>query len=85
MTISDLLDTGQHNLGKRPRRKTEPSIALLGDDIYVVLADNDTLGFVERVGTVYVALSGPDLSRAVEVGQTLLWDTAVQMVWGQHH
>jgi len=81
VTISDLLDTGQLNLGKRPRRSTEPSIALLGDDIYVVLADSDTKGFVEQVGPVYVALSGPDLARAVEVGQSLSWDTAVQMVW----
>ena len=79
MTNSELLDTGQ-----RSRRSSEPSIALLGDDIFVVLSENDTMGFVERVGKVFVALSGQDLARAVEVGQSLSWDTAVQMVWREY-
>lgn len=80
VTISDTLDTG-----RRVKRTAEPSIALLGDDIYVVLAASDTMGFVEQVGKVYVALSGPDLARAVEVGQSLSWDAAVQMVWREYH
>jgi len=58
----------------------EPTIALLRNDIYVVLAAAQTMGFVERVGNVYVALEGPDLARACEVGQSLSWDEAVAMV-----
>ncbi len=80
MTISETLDTG-----RRSRRSNEPSIALLGENIYVVLAADETMGFVEQVGPVYVALSGRDLGRAVEVGQSLSWDSAVQMVWREYH
>lgn len=60
----------------------EPSIALLRDDLYVVLSSTHTMGFVERVGNVYVALHGTDLGRAVEVGQSLSWDVAVAMIDG---
>lgn len=62
----------------------EPSIALLREDLYCVLSTSRTMGFVERVGNVYVALHGPDLGRAVEVGQSLSWDVAVAMVDGAH-
>lgn len=62
----------------------EPSIALLRDDLYCVLSTTHTVGFVERVGNVYVALHGSDLGRAVEVGQSLSWDVAVAMVDGAH-
>lgn len=58
----------------------EPTIALLRNDIYVVLSSTTTMGFVEKVGNVYVALEGPDLARACEVGQSLSWDEAVAMV-----
>ena len=78
-----LLDTGgQHRRSPSHEQQvdTEPSIALVRDDIFAVLAPRETMGFVERVGTVYVALHGPDLARAVEVGQTLAWDVAVDMV-----
>jgi hypothetical protein len=57
-----------------------PEIALLREDIYVVLSADQTLGFVHKVGNVYVALSGGDLGRACEVGQSLSWDEAVAMV-----
>ncbi|WP_218840040.1 hypothetical protein [Salinibacterium xinjiangense] len=43
------------------------------------------MGFVERVGSVYVALSGERQIRAVEVGQSLSWDVAVEMVCLAHH
>ncbi|MFZ2963707.1 MAG: hypothetical protein WA006_03380 [Rhodoglobus sp.] len=62
----------------------EPSIALLREDLYCVLSTTHTMGFVERVGNVYVALHGSDLGRAVEVGQSLSWDVAVAMVDGAH-
>ena len=65
----------------------EPTIALLRNDIYVVLSSTQTMGFVEKVGNVYVALGGPDLARACEVGQSLSWDEAVAMVrrsFGSH-
>ena len=57
-----------------------PDIALVGDNLYCVLSETDTLGFVQRVGNVFVALSGDNLGHAVEVGQTLSWDLAVEMV-----
>jgi len=75
LSISESIDTG-----RRRRVVEEPSIALLREDIYVILGAALTMGFVERVGNVFVALSGPDLARAVEVGQSLSWDTAVAMV-----
>jgi hypothetical protein len=55
-------------------------ISLIGDDMYAVLSDTHTLGFVYKVGNVFVALSGRDFGRAVEVGQTLSWDRAVELV-----
>ena len=60
-----------------PRR---PEVALVSDDLYSVLSDFDTLGYVHRVGNVYVALCGSDLHHAVEVGQSLSFDRAVELV-----
>jgi len=45
-----------------------------------VLGPNDTVGFVHKVGPVYVALQGSEINHAVEVGQTLSWDRAVEIV-----
>lgn len=58
----------------------ETIVALVTEDVYSVMTDRETLGFVHRVGTVYVALSGDVLSHAVEIGQSLDWDKAVRMV-----
>jgi hypothetical protein len=58
----------------------KPDISLVGEDMYCVLSETDTLGFVHRVGNVFVALSGDNLGHAVEVGQSLSWDRAVDMV-----
>jgi hypothetical protein len=68
--------------GKNVLRETrvEPIIALVTDDVYSVMTDTDTLGFVHKVGNVFVALSGDVLSHAVEIGQSLSWDQAVGMV-----
>jgi hypothetical protein len=60
--------------------RSEPIISLVTDDVYSVMTDRETLGYVHRVGTVYVALSGDVLSHAVEVGQSLSWEQAVRMV-----
>jgi hypothetical protein len=60
--------------------RTELTVALVTEDVYSVMTDRDTLGFVQKVGTVYVALGGDILSHAVEVGQALSLDRAVRMV-----
>jgi hypothetical protein len=61
-------------------RLPTPEISLLREDIYVVLSNEQTMGFVHKVGNVFVALSGEDLARACEVGQSLSWDESVAMV-----
>jgi len=80
--MTDILQTGERR--RRPQhqssRPEEPSIAIVHDDLHAILARRETMGFVERVGTVFVALYGPDLARAVEVGQSLSWDDCVAMV-----
>jgi hypothetical protein len=60
--------------------ESAPQITLVGDDLYGVLSDTNTLGFIYKVDKVFVALAGPDFGRAVEVGQTLEWDRAVAFV-----
>jgi hypothetical protein len=60
--------------------RREPDIALVTEDVYSVMTDRNTLGYVHRVGNVYVALSGDMLSHAVEIGQSLSWEQAVHMV-----
>ena len=56
------------------------NVALISDDLYSVLSETDTLGYIHKVGNVYVALSGSDLNHAVEVGQALSWDEALTIV-----
>jgi hypothetical protein len=68
------------NSSKSAHEPRNSTIALVTDDVYSVLTDHETLGFVHRVGNVYVALGGDVLSHAVELGQSLSWDRAVQMV-----
>ena len=60
--------------------RTDLTVALVTEDVYSVMTERDTLGFVQKVGTVYVALSGDILSHAVEVGQSLSLERAVRMV-----
>lgn len=60
--------------------RTDLTVALVTDDVYSVMTDRDTLGYVQKVGAVYVALSGDILSHAVEVGQSLSLERAVRMV-----
>ncbi len=80
--MTDTLETGE--MRRRPQhqdsRHDEPSIAIVHDGLFAVLGARETMGFVERVGSVFVALYGPDLGRAVEVGQSLSWDECVATV-----
>jgi hypothetical protein len=81
MTTSDLLGTQQRRYPQHEQRiEEEPSVGIVREDIYALLTTRETMGFVERVGNVFVALHGPDLARAVEVGQSLSWDESVKMV-----
>ena len=50
------------------------------DGLHHVRRETTTLGFVLRVGRVYVALCGPVYNTAIEVGQTLDFDEAVGFV-----
>jgi hypothetical protein len=56
------------------------TVALVTDDVYSVMTERDTVGYVHKVGTVFVALSGDILSHAVEVGQALSLERAVRML-----
>ena len=62
------------------RQAAGVSVAMVSDDLFSLLTPSETLGFVHKVGSVYVSLSGSDLSHAVEVGQSLSWDRAVEIV-----
>ena len=64
----------------RPLGFGEPDISLVEEDVYCVLGADSPLGFIEKVGNVFVALSGSDRMHAVEVGQSLSWDECVVMV-----
>lgn len=55
-------------------------IALIGDGLFSVLSETETLGYIHQVGQVYVSLVGADLHQAVEVGQSLSWDRALESV-----
>ena len=80
--MTDTLQTGERrrHASHQVSDQTAPSIAIIHEDLYAVLGPRETMGFVERVGTVFVALYGPDLGRAVEVGQSLSWDLCVGMI-----
>jgi hypothetical protein len=64
------------------RRSSEADVdvAAIGDDLFAVLTSTGTLGFIHKVGRVYVSLSGPHLNSAVEVAQSLSLDRAVNAV-----
>jgi hypothetical protein len=73
MTMSATPSTTRH-------ARRGQSISLVSDDVYAVMSEEDTLGYIHKVGSVYVALHGDVLSHAVEVGQSLDFDQAVDMV-----
>ncbi|MCU1406581.1 MAG: hypothetical protein JWQ43_2884 [Glaciihabitans sp.] len=65
--------------------RNEPVIALVTDNVFSIMSEHDTLGFIHKAGSVYVALSGDVLSHSVEVGQSLTWEQALQMVRDNAH
>jgi hypothetical protein len=75
-----VLSSAARQRGREGSSAADPIVALVTEDVYSVMTDRETLGFVHKVGTVYVALSGDVLSHAVEIGQSLDWDKAVRMV-----
>jgi len=56
------------------------SVAMINDELFALLTPTETLGYVHKVGTVFVALRGSDYSHAVEVGQTMSRDRAIEIV-----
>ena len=53
-------------------------------DRYVVRRGARTLGFVDVVGAVFVVLSGPQYSHAVEFAQTLIFEEALAALTGKN-
>ncbi|QOC25161.1 hypothetical protein IC744_01845 [Microbacterium hominis] len=51
-------------------------------DRYEIRNGDETVGYVEAVGAVFVALRGPDYARSVEILQTLVFERAVEAVTG---
>jgi len=56
----------------------------LEPDRYVVRRGARTLGFVDVVGAVFVVLSGPHYSHAVEFAQTLIFEEALAALTGKN-
>jgi hypothetical protein len=52
----------------------------VGADCYAVLLNDKLVGFVDVAGQVFVALAGCRYDRAVEVGQSVLFELAVTAV-----
>jgi len=65
---------------RRPAHSPTISVAMISDDLFSILSPHETVGFVHKVGPVYVSLLGSELNHAVEVGQSLSWDRAVEIV-----
>jgi hypothetical protein len=70
-----------HNTRARGRHgHAQTEVSIIGDDLYAIRRAKHLVGFVQRVGNVFVALSGKTYSHAVEVGQSLSFDNSVAMV-----
>lgn len=61
-------------------RPVEPDVSLVADDLYCITTPDGSMGFIEKAGNVFVALSGTAYDQALEVGQSLSWDQAVFML-----
>lgn len=59
-------------------RDVEVHLDHVGKDVEKVVLNGTPIGFVHHVKPVYVALTGPDLSRAVEVSQKLTLDGSIK-------
>lgn len=75
------LPTLQELPTRRPEAPPEPGSSLRweprSDEGYVVRAGRQVIGFIDVVGAVFVVLQGPRYDRAVEIGQTLIFDNAL--------
>ncbi|WEK13383.1 MAG: hypothetical protein P0Y48_13110 [Candidatus Microbacterium phytovorans] len=64
-----------------PPATTEPLPRIVWEridtDAYAVSVDGATVGFIDVVGRVFVALGGARYDRAVEVAQSLVFEAAV--------
>jgi len=67
-----------HNTGNESNHGLQ--ISLVNDELFRVMNDTDTLGFIYRAGSVFVSLRGADVAQAVEVGQSLTLDRAIDYV-----
>jgi hypothetical protein len=54
------------------------SLDHLKDDVERVVINGRPIGYVHHVAPVWVALTGPDLARAVEVSQKLTLDQSIR-------
>ena len=59
-------------------RDVEVYLDHVATDVEKVVLNGSPIGFVHHVDPVYVALTGPDLDRAVEVSQKLTLDGSIK-------
>jgi hypothetical protein len=59
-------------------RDVEIHLDHVGKDVEKVVLNGTPIGFVHHVEPVYVALTGPDYARAVEVSQKLTLDGSIK-------
>ena len=59
-----------------------PRMVRISPQLISFVDDGITIGFVEKVGPVYVALAGPHYNAAVEVAQSRELEKAAQAVLG---
>ncbi len=59
-------------------REVELHLDHIAKDVEKVLLNGRHIGFVHHVKPVYVALTGPDLARAVEISQKLTLDGSIR-------
>lgn len=57
----------------------------LGDGLESLAMAGRTVGFIQRAGHVFVALTGTRTDRAVECGQFLVWDEAARTLLAAPH
>ena len=59
-------------------RDVEVHLDHVTKDVEKILLNGSPIGFVHHVDPIYVALTGPDLDRAVEVSQKLTLDGSIK-------
>ncbi|WP_191089258.1 hypothetical protein [Microbacterium radiodurans] len=73
---------------RRPQAAAEPTAEVIWElvdvDRYEIREAAVVLGYVDVVGAVFVALSGPWYASAVEVRQTLRFEEAVDVLRSAH-